>query len=327
MSARPVRGAGGTGTLRWMGECHRDELHRLLIEQDGVVTRRQLVAMHVAKHELERMLRRRELTRVHPGVFVNHTGPLSWRQRAWAAVLYAGPAALCLESATEDAGEVVHVAIDASRRVADRDGVRVHRIRNLAPMVQWHLGPPRLRFEDNTLELAHRAGTELDAIEVLTSAVGSRRTTASRLRDALRVRPRIRRRGLLTALIDDLEQGTCSVLEHGYLTRVERPHGLPSADLQRPRVGERGSEYRDVEYGTLGLVVELDGRVGHVAWVAQGRDADRDLDDHADGREAVRLRWRQVYGTPCRTANRIGRILSRRGWTGRPRRCGPDCDV
>ena len=48
------------------------ELVRLWATQDGVVTRRQLRACGVAKQDLDRMLRRRGLTRVHPGVFVNH---------------------------------------------------------------------------------------------------------------------------------------------------------------------------------------------------------------------------------------------------------------
>ena len=306
-----------------------DAFDRLMVEQDGLATRAQLRCIGVAKHDLDRMIRRRELTPKHRGVFVNHTGPLTWRQRAWAAVLYAAPAALCLSSADEppELDGPIHVAIDATRRITPPDGIRIHRVRNLDPMVQWHLGPPRLRVEDNVFALADRAATELDAIEVLTSAVGSRRTTASRLRSALVRHPRVRRRKLLVALLDDLEAGTCSVLEHGYLTRVERSHGLPEGRRQRPRAGARGAERRDVEYEELGLVVELDGRVGHLAWVAQGRDADRDLDDHADGRESVRLRWAQVFGTPCRTADRLGRILARRGWTGRPRACGPDCQM
>ena len=36
---------------------------------------------------------------VHPGVYVNHTGELTWLQRAWAAVLFAWPAALSHDSA------------------------------------------------------------------------------------------------------------------------------------------------------------------------------------------------------------------------------------
>ena len=304
------------------------ELDRLWATQDGVVTRRQLRACGVAKHDLDRMLRRRELTRVHPGVFVNHTGPLTHRQRAWAAVLHAEPSALFLESAADpDRDGTIRVAIDATRRVAPREGMRVHRVRRLDPQVQWHASPPRVRIEDNTLALADRADSELEAIEVLTAAIGSRRTTVPRLRQALGRRSRTRRSALLGRLLDDLEAGACSVLEHGYLTRVERAHGLPPARRQGPRAGARGAEYRDVEYEEFGLVVELDGRIGHEGWSATGRDADRDLDDHADGREAVRLRWPQVFGTPCRTTNRIGRILARRGWDGRPCACGPDCDA
>lgn len=312
-----------------MGDIDFDALSRLLIEQDGLATRAQLRTVGVAKPDLDRMLRRRELKRDHPGVFVNHTGPLTWRQRAWAAVLYAGGAALCLESASESPPPEgpIHVAIESSRRVTPREGIRIHRVRNLSPMVQWHLGPPRLRVEDNAFVLAGRAVSELDAIEALASAVGSRRTTARRLLEAAARHPRVRRRQLLLALLDDLEAGTCSVLEHGYLTRVERAHGLPEGRWQKPRAGAHGAEYRDVEYEEFGLVVELDGRAGHVTWVAQGRDSDRDLDDHADGRAPVRLRWAQVYGTPCRTTERLGRILAGRGWTGRPRSCGPGCEA
>lgn len=311
-----------------MGDIDGEELRRLQIEQDGLITRAQLWSVGARKPDLDRMLRRRGLApTAHRGVFVDHTGPLTWRQRAWAAVLYAAPAALYLESADEPPPDAIHLAIDATRRVGAIEGVRLHRVRNLDPMVQWHLGPPRVRFEENTLALVHRAESDLEAIRLLTSAVGSRRTTAARLRQALVGTSRIARRAFLLALLDDLEAGTCSVLEHGYLTRVERPHGLPEGRRQKPRAGAQGTEYRDVEYEELGTDVELDGRIGHAAWEAQGRDADRDLDDHADGRVAVRLRWAQVFGTPCRTAERISRILIRRGWTGRPHSCGPGCEV
>nr|WP_221634531.1 hypothetical protein [Nocardioides luti] len=312
-------------------------MRELLELQSGVVARRQLLGkVGAGKHDLDRMVRRRELTAVLPGVYVDHTGPLSWHQRAWAAVLHAGPgAALCLESAWAADGSagaplpgdaVVHVAVEAARRLADQPGVRVHRVVGLAAQVQENASPPRVRTEATALELAHRAPTRLDAVRVLTDAVGGRRTTAARLRTALAARSRTRDRAFLTRLLDDLERGTCSVLEHGFLTRVERAHGLPEGRRQRPRRAE-GREYRDVEYVAFGLVVELDGRAGHTGWDATGRDADRDLDDHADGREAVRLRWRQVYGTECRTAARLARILQRRGWTGAPVACGPDCAV
>lgn len=244
-------------------------------------------------------------------------------------MLRAHPAALCLQSAmpSPDPDGPIHVAIDADRRMADIDGVRIHRVCNLSASVQWNLGPPRVRFEDTVLELAHRARGRCDVIGILTDAVNRRRTTPGRLRDALRRRSRTRRRRWIIRLLDDLERGTCSVLEHGYLTRVERAHGLPRASRQRVRESEKGREYRDVDYDEFGLVVELDGRTGHDSWAAGARDADRDLDDHAAGREVVRLRWAQVFDRSCRTAGRIALILRRRGWTGTPRRCGPDCSM
>jgi hypothetical protein len=83
-----------------------------------------------------------------------------------------------------------------------------------------------------------------------------------------------------------------------------------------------------VEYLPYGLVVELDGRLNHASWDARGRDADRDLDDLAlVARPTARLRWKQVYGTPCRTAARVGQILYRLGWDGTPTACGPACSI
>ncbi|MFD4325120.1 hypothetical protein ACFWQC_10825 [Nocardioides sp. NPDC058538] len=54
--------------------------------QDGVATDAQLTAGGLTRIDIERSVRRNELRRVHPRVYVNHTGPLTWEQRAWAAV-------------------------------------------------------------------------------------------------------------------------------------------------------------------------------------------------------------------------------------------------
>lgn len=76
------------------------ELDHLLLVQSGVASRRQALEAGLRPHDIRRLLRRREWAVVHPGVYVDHTGPLTWRQRAWAAVLYAGAgAALDRESA------------------------------------------------------------------------------------------------------------------------------------------------------------------------------------------------------------------------------------
>jgi hypothetical protein len=59
--------------------------------QRGVVSRRQLLAHGLKAGTVRRLLRRRELTLVHPGVYVDHTGQLTWLERARAAVLALEP--------------------------------------------------------------------------------------------------------------------------------------------------------------------------------------------------------------------------------------------
>src|SRR5512141_290787 len=67
---------------------------RVLRSQDGVISRGQALGCGLDDNLLEGLLRRRQLARVHPGVYVDHTGPPTWLQRAWAAVLFHWPAGL-----------------------------------------------------------------------------------------------------------------------------------------------------------------------------------------------------------------------------------------
>lgn len=173
--------------------------------------------------------------------------------------------------------------------------------------------------------MAAEAGGDFQAISTLADAVQARLTLAPRIREALATRTRIARRDFLDGVLDDIGHGTCSVLEHGYLDRVERPHGLPTAHRQL-RPSARGPLYRDADYADYGALVELDGRLFHDH--AEGRDADldRDLDAAIDGQVTVRLGWGQVYGRPCRTARKVGLLLQQRGWDGDVLPC-PECTL
>lgn len=312
-----------------------DAVADLLAHQDGVVTRHQLLSAGITQARFDTSLRRRDLVTVHPGVYLTHTGAPTWSQRCWAAVLYAGRSALHLESALHQPGKgaaapagPVHVAIDWGRRVVPRSGICVHRVRGLEEKVRWNLSPPRVRIEVAAVEVAHRAADELAAISALATAVGARRTVADRLREELQRRGRLRRRAMLTTLLDDLEHGTHSVLEHAYLARVVRPHGLPEPTSRQAAVTVAGrTEYRDVAHDDVDVVVELDGQQ-HDSSDARDDDADRDLDDLARGKATPRLRYRQVFATPCRTASRLAVLFGDRGWAGIPVACGsPGCPV
>lgn len=310
------------------------EVAAILRHQDGVIARRQVLAAGWADHDVRRQLRRREWHRIHRTVFVNHSGAPTWQQRAWAAVLVAGDGALCHSSALravegpgrKDRDETtIHVAVDRDRQVVRPPaGVVVHRIAGFAEKVQHNTSPPRVRLEHALVDVAAEARAELDAIATLTDAISARLTTADRILVALDARSRIRQRALLRAVLSDIRDGTCSVLEHGYLTRVERAHGLPRGRRQTPDAGPEGAVYRDVDYPEHDVYVELDGRAFHSVARDRDRDLDRDVEAAVAGRVTLRLGWGQVFGGACRTSARIARLLAARGWDGCPERC-PAC--
>jgi hypothetical protein len=298
----------------------------LLRQQDGVISRRQALGAGLVQHDIRRLLRRNQWARAHAGVYVNHTGPLTWSQRAWAAVLYAAPAALCLESAMGDEVSPIHVAVARDRAaLAEPAGIRIYHVAHIDQRVLWNVSPPRMRYDEAALDVACRAPSELDAIAVLANACQSRRTTAQRLLDTLDSRGRVRRRRWLRAVLVDIADGTCSVLEHGYLVRVERPRGLPRALRQKRSASSVGVCYRDAEYSER-LLVELDGRVFHDSATRRDADFERDLDAAVDGRSTVRLSYGQVFDRPCQTAGKIALVLQRHGIGVAGRSCGAGCE-
>ena len=140
----------------------------------------------------------------------------------------------------------------------------------------------------------------------------------------MRRRVRLAHRRFLLDVVEDVAAGVYSVLEHRYLTRVERPHGLPTASRQRGVRQGRTPAYRDVEYKGVGLVVELDGRLGHELINDRWDDLDRDIASLVAGDTTVRVGWRQVLD-PCRLAVAVVRLMRALGWQGAPQAWRPGC--
>ena len=99
-----------------------------------------------------------------------------------------------------------------------------------------------------------------EAFAVLARVCSTRRTGPARILRTLAGRPRVTGRSTLEAMLADLRDGACSVLEQGYLHRVERAHGLPAGERQTHSTATGKSTYQDVQYRRQGVVVELDGR-------------------------------------------------------------------
>lgn len=308
-------------------------IQEILDRQDGVISRRQVRELRETDADIERRLSRREWARIHPGVYVNHTGPPTWNQLAWAAVLYHWPAALAGPSALHAQrvrghepreGSPIHVCVDRTRTVSRRVGIVTRQIARSESLCWMNLAPPRQTVEHALLDVASRKRRLEGSIAVLADAVQDGRTTADRLLRALGERPKLRHRALLRGVLGEVTQGVRSVLEHRYLRSVEQAHGLPRGTRQHPFVlaGKRG--YPDVEYVGLGVLVQLDGRIGHTDSLDKWADLERDLVGVVASILTLRVGWAQVL-EPCRLAAIVGAILNQRGWTGQLRPCGPMC--
>jgi hypothetical protein len=314
------------GVTRW----HLADVSSLTWAQDGVVSRRQILAAGGTDSDIARLLRRRELTYVHRGVYVNHSGWLSQVQRHWATVLAFWPAALAHASALPDPPkEVVHVAVDPARNLQPLPRVVVHRTPDFEQRAELDRCPPAIRLEHALIDVLSGELHDEDVAAAF-AAVGkvcaARRTTPQRILQTLQTRRRVSGRHTLEAMLADLRDGACSVLERGYLHRVERAHGLPRGERQARSAATGRSTYQDVRYREQGIVVELDGRAFHDSPKDRDRDALRDLAELSrSGLVTTRVTYGLVFAAPCRTAVLIGDLLRRRGWTGRLRSC-PDCD-
>lgn len=310
-------------------------LLRLIDDQVGVVSRRQLLACGLPESLARDQVLCGRWRRVFPGIWLTFTGPIPARARVWAAVLAcgdgavaAGPTALALAGATDrEPDGVIHVSVPHRRRVRGPSGVRVSRRRDLDRVSLSAASPPRVRLEPAVLDVADAQARASSVIGLVMSVIQSRRTTAQRLRDELATRSRHRWRGLLSDLLGDVEAGIQSPLECRYVTGVARAHGLPAARHNHRDLDDRGrARYRDADYVGQGVVVELDGRSAHPATQAF-RDRARDNAVAAAGGVPLRYGWPEVVGDPCGVAAEVAAVLQARGWRGAPHPCGPACRV
>ncbi len=327
-----------------------DAVRDLLNQHAGVLTRAEALGAGLTRKQLEARLESGRWQRLHTGVYAAFSGQPGRPSLLWAALLRAGPSsALSHHTAAELDGlapdqarlqgplqgalqgpltgrRAIHVMVPSGHQVAPLAGVVLHYSGRLDEARHPARTPPRTRVEETVLDLAVAAGSLDDALGWVLRACGSRRTTPGRLAAALALRGRVRWRAELSATLGLAADGVHSLLEFRYVTRVERPHGLPAGHRQHlvVRAGQR--QYQDVTYREYGLVVELDGQAAHPAG-SRWRDVRRDNASTAGGQGTLRYGWADVTGRPCFVAGQVADALAARGWTGAPRRCGRSCGL
>ena len=274
--------------------------------------------------------------RLQRGVYATFSGEPTRETVLWAALLRAGPGAvLSHQTAAERHGlmdepsQIITITVPASRTPARAKipGIMIHRSDAVLRTRHPAMLPPCTRVEDTVLDLIQVASSFDDAYAWICRAIGRRRTTADRIRQAMDARKRMRWRREVTLALGDAGDGALSVLEYRYVRRVERPHGLPAARRQARIRHRTGNRYLDNLYEPYGVCVELDGTAAHPA-DEQWRDKRRDNANTLQEILTLRFGFRDLDEQRCETAVAVATLLRRRGWPGSPHHCvRPACAI
>lgn len=290
-------------------------LLRLAASQSDVLRRAQVLAHGMGRHTIARLLRDEQWYLLADGIYSRSPTP-DWTALAWTGALLAGKdAALGAEAAMYLHGvgsppETIAVW-SGSRQVRDRspwqfkEGIRASRG-----------SPPRVSLEDATLEVCAEA--ELDRIvAALSAATASCRTTTQRIRRRTEQLRNLRHRRDVLEVLTEVDNGMESPLELRYAKDVERAHSLPCGVRQ---LSVSKGTRSDVTYLEFGVLVEIDGRLGHSGDGAF-KDAARDNRHAVAGFVTLRFGWNDVTRSPCAAAPQAAAVMRARGWQGRIRIC------
>ena len=309
---------------------------RFLDAQAAAIARRQGPDAGVDPETMRTRVRSGRWQRLQRGVYAAFSGHPARETLLWGALLRAGPGAVLSHQTaaerhglTDEPSALITITVPASKRPARAKirGLVIHRSDAIERTKHPAMIPPCTRVEDTVLDLIQIAPTFDDAYNWICRAVGRRRTTADRIKQAMDARKKMRWRGELALALADAGEGALSLLEYRYVRRVERPHGLPTARRQA-RIRQRtGNKYLDNLYEEYGICSELDGTAAHAA-DEQWRDKRRDTANAVLGIITLRFGFVDLGDRRCETASAVAAVLRLRGWTGAPHPCSrPNCCV
>jgi hypothetical protein len=301
--------------------------------QADAIARRQGVRAGVKPYTMRNRVRSGRWQRLQRGVYATFSGEPARETVLWAALLRAGPGAvLSHQTAAERHGlidepsPVITITVPVSRSPAriKIPGIIIRRSNAILRTTHPAMLPPCTRIEDTVLDLIQVAPSFDEAYVWICRAIGRRRTTADRIRQAMDDRKKMRWRREIALALGDADRGALSILEYRYVHRVERPHGLPLARRQARIRQHTGNRYLDNLYEEYRVCVELDGTAAHPA-DEQWRDKRRDNANAVGGIVTLRYGLLDLGDRRCETAAEVATLLRRHGWMGSPRACGRGC--
>ena len=177
-------------------------------------------------------------------------------------------------------------------------GVRVTRVPSLALWLTLH-GSPVLTIEHTVLSIVADAQADPRAVEAILRACRLRLTTPDRLLAVAATRPRLRRRGLLVQVCAEVREGVTSELEKRIAAGSRCRMACPRVGCRPPRTRDLGGGVPRCAVRGQGVIVELDGRLGHEQESEVLRDQERDNHATLTGQATLRFGGSGSWATPA----------------------------
>jgi very-short-patch-repair endonuclease len=299
-----------------------DRLIRLIHRQDGVISRWQAL-QYMSVKALEHALTSGRWRRVHRGVLLTQSGPLTPAQRAWIAVLAAagdqwsgvclsGLSALCGWGLRRIEPAMIDVLVPHPRQTRPPRGVRNHRTHHL-PEAAPHLRPPTAPCGRSLLDAAAWARSDREATLIVAASFQQGVVTLVDVERAATEQPATRRRALVLRTARDCAGGSHSLAELDFLSLCRRFH-LPEPTRQVRRFDHQGRlRFLDALFEPAKVAVEIDG-AHHLDVAQMWDDAVKANALQLDGYTVLRYPAFVVRTSPQRVAAEIRAALTRAGW-------------
>lgn len=289
--------------------------------QFGVISRRQLLDLGVARWRTRAQVAARRWRRHHRQTIAIHTGPLPREAQQWSAVFEAGSRG-ALDGVSSLVAAGLTGFVEDRQRVSVPRGAHAFRSAriNIRQTRRWRRediepnGMPRVRTEVAAVHAALWAQSDRQAALILSMVVQQRLATAAAIARALLAVRRDKRRRFIESVLLDLLGGAESLGELDVAQKC-RQRGLPDPDRQVVRRGRGGSYFLDVYWKAFGVVVEVDG-IHHLHAKNVVEDALRQNHVSIDGDTVLRLPLLGLRVAADDFFEQIKTALRRGGWSG-----------
>ncbi|HET6154694.1 MAG TPA: hypothetical protein VFE15_17260 [Marmoricola sp.] len=284
-----------------------DEWQQLAAAQEGAIARRQLLALGCSRHFVRRQLDARRWIERTSTVLSVTTGPPTWRQSVWAAVLHAGGDALVGGlTALEWHGlrnwhrDEITVLVDDQLSFDPVAGVTFFRTRRPLVGMRASADLPFARIEPASLLFAGYERSARTGQGLLAAVIQQRLTTASSMQAALEQLRPLRRARLFRTTLGDIAGGAQSLAEID-IARICRSHDVAAPARQTRRRDSSGRiRFTDCEWQLPGgriLILEIDGAF-HMDVEHWEDDLARQRGLSSQGRIVVRCTARELRERP-----------------------------